>query len=199
MAQLYKAMKAEAAALEMGIAKDPIPLFPTSAKVEIQSDDYMARFGGKDWLKMFEQLPQLFLIVVRDKNSHAYERIKHLMDTKYAIHSQVVQSAQLKPCQGDHPNAQYCSNVLLKINAKLGGTTSRAVGHNKSTITGNGRLRAHAQPDYLKSIPINKEAKSKLVMVIGADVSSRFPLQRDILRCPDYVYEHRSHSLHSSR
>ncbi|KAB8071607.1 Piwi domain-containing protein [Aspergillus leporis] len=70
----------------------------------------------------FQKDPQLLLIVVPDKNAFTYLRIKKSCDCRWGVPSQVLQSAHVAKA-----NPQYISNVLMKVNAKLGGTTARAV------------------------------------------------------------------------
>ncbi|THC99021.1 hypothetical protein EYZ11_001495 [Aspergillus tanneri] len=68
----------------------------------------------------FQKDPQLLLVVVPDKNSFTYSRIKKSCDCRWGVPSQVLQSAHVAKA-----NPQYISNVLMKVNAKLGGTTAR--------------------------------------------------------------------------
>ncbi|PWY92461.1 eukaryotic translation initiation factor 2c [Aspergillus heteromorphus CBS 117.55] len=86
--------------------------------------------------------PQLLLVIVPDKNSFTYTRIKKSCDCRWGVPSQVLQSAHV--AKG---NPQYHSNVLMKVNAKLGGCTSRVV-----TKTSGAALRPAS-------------------MIIGADVT----------------------------
>ncbi|KAI9845055.1 MAG: hypothetical protein M1838_001912 [Thelocarpon superellum] len=87
--------------------------------------------------------PQLLFFVLPSKDTPLYLRIKRSCDCRYGVVSQCVQAAQVfqkKP--------QYLSNVCMKVNAKLGGTTARVAGKDK--------LLGHF---------------SKPTIVIGADVS----------------------------
>lgn len=70
----------------------------------------------------FQKDPQLLIIVVPDKNSFTYTRIKKSCDCRWGVPSQVVQAAHVAK-----NNPQYISNVLMKVNAKLGGATARAI------------------------------------------------------------------------
>ncbi|KAL4918543.1 Piwi domain-containing protein [Aspergillus aurantiobrunneus] len=72
--------------------------------------------------RKFNTEPQLLLVVVPDKNSFTYSRIKKSCDCRWGTPSQVLQSAHVV-----RNNPQYISNVLMKVNAKLGGTTARAI------------------------------------------------------------------------
>ncbi|ETN40163.1 uncharacterized protein HMPREF1541_04439 [Cyphellophora europaea CBS 101466] len=68
----------------------------------------------------FQLRPQLLVFLVQDKNSFNYLRIKKSADCRFGVVSQVMQLAQV--LKG---NPQYYGNVLMKVNAKLGGCTSR--------------------------------------------------------------------------
>lgn len=70
----------------------------------------------------FQKDPQLLLVVVPDKNTFTYSRIKKSCDCRWGVPSQVLQSGHVMKS-----NPQYVSNVLMKVNAKLGGTTARAI------------------------------------------------------------------------
>ncbi|KAI5293529.1 hypothetical protein KEM55_007063, partial [Ascosphaera atra] len=69
----------------------------------------------------FKQRPQLLLFIVTSRDSHHYLRIKKSCDCRFGVPSQVMQGAQVQKC-----NPQYISNVLTKVNAKLGGLTAQA-------------------------------------------------------------------------
>ncbi|KAI9834225.1 MAG: hypothetical protein M1819_003063 [Sarea resinae] len=90
--------------------------------------------------------PQILLFMVADKNAFHYTRIKKSCDCRFGVVSQVVQNAHVQKC-----NAQYISNVCMKINAKLGGCTSKV---GKKPPTGH------------FAVP---------TMIIGADVSHPSP------------------------
>lgn len=64
--------------------------------------------------------PQLLMIVLDGKNAEQYARVKKSADCRYGVVSQCIQSVHLLKNQ-----QQYHSNVCMKINAKLGGTTCR--------------------------------------------------------------------------
>jgi eukaryotic translation initiation factor 2C len=68
----------------------------------------------------FGARPQLMIFLVQDKNSFFYQRIKKSADCRYGIVSQVMQLQQVLKS-----NPQYYSNVLMKVNAKLGGCTTQ--------------------------------------------------------------------------
>lgn len=79
----------------------------------------------------FQAKPQMLVFVVQDKNSQHYLRIKKSTDCRFGVVSQVMQAAQV--AKG---NPQYLSNVLMKFNAKLGGSTSSVVPHGSSGFKG---------------------------------------------------------------
>lgn len=63
--------------------------------------------------------PQMILVVVTNKSAEVYERVKKNCDIRWGVMSQCVLASNLVK------NApQYCSNVLMKFNCKMGGTTS---------------------------------------------------------------------------
>lgn len=55
-----------------------------------------------------------------EKAAFQYLRIKKSADCRYGVVSQCVQNLHVQKCQ-----PQYLSNVLMKFNAKLGGTTAK--------------------------------------------------------------------------
>ncbi|RMZ87687.1 hypothetical protein DV736_g5076, partial [Chaetothyriales sp. CBS 134916] len=100
----------------------------------------------------FKRRPQLLIFLVQDKQSQHYLRIKKSCDVRYGVVSQVMQLAQVQK-----GNPQYYSNVLMKVNAKLGGCTSQVVPHPSSGF---------------KSFSVP-------TMIIGADVSHPSPGSQD--------------------
>ncbi|KAH9826384.1 putative argonaute family protein [Teratosphaeria destructans] len=93
--------------------------------------------------------PQILVFILPDKDSQTYGRIKRSAECRYGVVSQCMQYAHVQKCQ-----AQYISNVCMKFNAKLGGTTCRAMGPKSKGPTG------------IFSVP---------TMIIGADVSHAAP------------------------
>lgn len=91
--------------------------------------------------------PQLLVFIVSDRDSDTYNWIKRSCDCRFGVASQVMQYSQV--VKG---NPQYYSNVLMKVNAKLHGSTARAVGQK----TGGGAPK----------VP---------TMIIGADVTHASP------------------------
>ncbi|KAI9707546.1 MAG: hypothetical protein M1836_000507 [Candelina mexicana] len=90
--------------------------------------------------------PQMLVFMVADKAAFHYARIKKSADCRYGVPSQVMQIQQVQKI-----NAQYMSNVCMKFNAKLGGTTCRVV---------------HKSPTGHFKVPS---------LIIGADVSHASP------------------------
>jgi len=63
--------------------------------------------------------PQMIMVILPNKASSVYHRVKKNCDCRFGVMSQCVQASHVMK------NApQYCSNVLMKFNCKLGGTTS---------------------------------------------------------------------------
>ncbi|KAH8777302.1 eukaryotic translation initiation factor-like protein 2C 2 [Hyaloscypha finlandica] len=67
-------------------------------------------------------LPQIMFYVLGGRDSFMYERLKKNTECRFAMVSQCVNVAHVQKAQ-----PQYCSNVCMKVNAKLGGTTSKVV------------------------------------------------------------------------
>lgn len=69
-----------------------------------------------------KQRPQLLLFVAPNKDTMVYNRIKKSCDCRFGVPSQVMQKAHV-----EKKMPQYMSNVAMKINAKLGGVTCKAI------------------------------------------------------------------------
>lgn len=91
-------------------------------------------YGDGDFSKICEQAymatgnhfnapPQIIFFVLASKNQLVYERIKRNMDCRFNIVSQCLWGPQVKKAQ-----AQYMSNVAMKVNSKLGGVTCKVPG-----------------------------------------------------------------------
>lgn len=62
--------------------------------------------------------PQMIMVILSNKSSEIYNRVKKNCDCRWGVMSQCVQASNVMKNQ-----PQYCSNVLMKFNCKLGGTT----------------------------------------------------------------------------
>ncbi|RMZ70216.1 eukaryotic translation initiation factor 2c [Pyrenophora seminiperda CCB06] len=98
----------------------------------------------------YRAVPNLMFFIVFDRNVEVYRRIKKSCDIRFGVPSQVLQAKHVMTAQ-----AQYISNICMKVNAKLGGCTSVA----KSTL-------------IPKIAPLSPSIPT---MVIGADVSHPAP------------------------
>ena len=98
-------------------------------------------FGAGDQAKM---RPQMIVVVLNGKTAEIYNRVKKNFDARFGVVSQCVQGSNV----GKNA-AQYCSNVLMKFNLKLGGTTSTIKSRNqhfKETTMIIGADVSHASP-----------------------------------------------------
>ncbi|KAK3319908.1 ribonuclease H-like domain-containing protein [Cercophora scortea] len=77
----------------------------------------------------FKADPQIIFYVMSSKAAHVYEELKKNADCRFAFVTQMVQGDSVKKAQG-----QYCSNVAMKVNAKLGGQTCRVEGQPFFTV-----------------------------------------------------------------
>ncbi|PKK58711.1 Piwi-domain-containing protein, partial [Rhizophagus irregularis] len=77
----------------------------------------------KAWLKARDKAwgvkPQLILCILPNAGSNLYAEIKRVSDTVIGVATQCVQSTHTKK-----PVKQYCVNICLKMNVKLGGENS---------------------------------------------------------------------------
>ncbi|KAK1541438.1 piwi domain-containing protein [Colletotrichum paranaense] len=96
-------------------------------------------------------VPQLLFCILRFNNVGSYERIKKSADCRFGLLTQCVLSRHV-----DKNQAQYHSNVAMKVNAKLGGVTCRI---------------PHPSGPSNKNPPFFKE----VTMMIGVDVSHATP------------------------
>ncbi|KAK5734619.1 Protein argonaute [Elasticomyces elasticus] len=128
-------------------------------KVESKQPEFSLATGDDvgQWVTMlwnqtgnkFNARPQLLVFILPDKDSVTYGRIKRSAECRYGVVTQCMQYAHVQKCQG-----QYISNVCMKVNAKLGGSTARAIGAKSGGATG------------LFTVP---------TMILGADVSHAAP------------------------
>ncbi|RDW67854.1 eukaryotic translation initiation factor-like protein 2C 2 [Coleophoma cylindrospora] len=105
-----------------------------------------------------QQMPQIMLYVLKERNSFTYERLKKNMECRFATVSQMMNCAHVAKAQ-----PQYCSNVCMKLNAKLGGTTCKVF---DKTTTTNWSTSFFSKPG---------DPTGRPTMIIGADVSHPSP------------------------
>ncbi|KAI9755711.1 MAG: hypothetical protein M1815_004706 [Lichina confinis] len=92
----------------------------------IQAQTDAAKGVEEAWTKCknaFNMRPQIIVFILSDRNGFHYLRVKKSADCRFGIMTQCVQAAH---CLKSAP--QYLSNVCMKFNAKLGGSTSRIAG-----------------------------------------------------------------------
>src|ERR1044072_1683382 len=79
---------------------------------------------------MAKAQPQLILCILPNSGVSLYAEIKRVTDTIIGVSSQCVQGRHMIAAK-----KQYCANVCLKINVKLGGTNSFVVSSQTSFIS----------------------------------------------------------------
>ncbi|KAI9295202.1 Piwi-domain-containing protein [Neoconidiobolus thromboides FSU 785] len=67
----------------------------------------------------YQMEPQLILFILPNTGTPLYAEVKRVCDTVIGVSSQCVQLNYVKKC-----NRQYCANVCLKVNVKLGGVNN---------------------------------------------------------------------------
>jgi eukaryotic translation initiation factor 2C len=75
-----------------------------------------------------QAVPQIIFFVLKDKTSAVYDRLKRNAECRFGAITQMMQAQHVRKAQG-----QYISNVCMKVNAKLGGQTSRIAHSGKET------------------------------------------------------------------
>jgi eukaryotic translation initiation factor 2C len=101
--------------------------------------------------------PLQFVLVIKNKqDSFAYNTVKRVCDIGLGVASQCVLSSKIAVQTGNKMD-QYLSNVLLKINAKMGG---------KNTVV---------LPYAARTGIANPSFTSKFHIVLGADVTHPSP------------------------
>jgi len=101
------------------IEKDPLLLdYPPGAQHHYICEDAYKRCGKEN-----KATPQIIFYVLMDRTAWIYERMKKNADCRWACLSQMMIIDHVRKAQ-----PQYCSNVAMKVNAKLGGITSRIPG-----------------------------------------------------------------------
>jgi eukaryotic translation initiation factor 2C len=107
--------------------------------------------------------PQILLFVLPGRDSQMYERLKRNTECRFAMVSQMLNINHVQKA-----SPQYCSNVCMKVNSKLGGTTSKV-------MLPSGQKAMFPRPTMIigKSTPL-KFPDPKLTL-LGADVSHPSP------------------------
>ncbi|ORX74282.1 Piwi-domain-containing protein [Linderina pennispora] len=106
---------------------------------------------GREMSKACKSKPQLLLVILPSTNLQTYQNIKNYAYTTMGIHTQCMQSKHVHKA-----NPQYCANLCLKINVKMGGS--------------NQSLPVGAMQKMLHSMP---------TLFLGCDVSHPSPGETD--------------------
>ncbi|TKX24540.1 Piwi domain-containing protein [Elsinoe australis] len=124
--------------------KSPIIHYATSADPAKSVEEVWQKAGNQSQMK-----PQILFFLLPTRDAMLYGRIKKSCECRFGVVSQCLQIA--KAMKGD---GQYISNVCLKVNAKLGGITNRAIGPTSKNANG------------IFKVP---------TMIVGADVTHPAP------------------------
>ncbi|GAB4819183.1 hypothetical protein N2152v2_006229 [Parachlorella kessleri] len=98
----------------------------------------------------FKQPPRLLLVVLPDTGAQLYKEVKQATDSTLGIPSQCIVARKAGIGAPPKGRAQYCANVAMKVNTKLGGV--------------NMKLQDRPQP----GLPL---LSNKPFMIFGADVT----------------------------
>lgn len=109
--------------------------------------------------------PDLILGILSSSNSSVYNTIKHSCDVRFGVHNVNVQAAKLVECQ-----LQYCANVGLKFNLKLGGA-NQALESKDLKLFGDGKTMLVGIDVTHPSPGSSSNAPSVASMVSSVDAS----------------------------
>jgi eukaryotic translation initiation factor 2C len=99
------------------ILGDPMMFEQNSAMSPKETvDDSYNKIGNN-----FKQAPQIIFFVLKTKDAGYYEALKRYADCYTGVVTQMLQSSHARKA-----SPQYCSNLAMKVNSKLGGHTSVA-------------------------------------------------------------------------
>ncbi|KAJ9079559.1 hypothetical protein DSO57_1034311 [Entomophthora muscae] len=130
---------------EKGLSVSPTPdIFyasPNPATLEKSLNDIFVTVSNKKRAK-----PQLFMCILKERSNPLYGGIKSICELKLGLPTQCLMANKIIPAK-----PQYCANVVLKLNAKLGG------------------INSSVNPEELGQL------KASSTILIGADVSHPSP------------------------
>ncbi|KAF2008657.1 Piwi-domain-containing protein [Aaosphaeria arxii CBS 175.79] len=110
---------------KVGIAAPP-PSTPKQLVMNHADDPSLEQM-----IAMASQKLRVLLIILPDANAQLYNRIKFYGDVKYGVHTICMIASKLMKERG---RDQYCANVALKLNLKLGGINQQVNPQNLSLI-----------------------------------------------------------------
>ncbi|KAI4249574.1 MAG: hypothetical protein L6R42_008924, partial [Xanthoria sp. 1 TBL-2021] len=135
-------------------------------------DDVRKEFG--------EMRPQMLVFILPDTKAPVYLRIKKLCDCQFGVYSQCVQAKKARKLE-----YSYIANLLMKFNAKLGGTTNIIASQKpEQSLRPSGVKQPKLRPDFGNVVttrggPATKPPPPAIspppAMYIGADVSHPAP------------------------
>ncbi|CDO70771.1 hypothetical protein BN946_scf184798.g86 [Trametes cinnabarina] len=86
---------------------------------KVGNDCIDQRFVPPEWPQARRPAPELIIVILPNNAADLRRRVKHWGDIKMKVPTQCVRGGKWQ-----RASDQYCNNVLLKINARLGGTNS---------------------------------------------------------------------------
>ena len=117
----------------------------------------------------FQQRPQMLVFLLQDRNAFHYQRLKKSCECRYGVVSQCMQIAQA--LKG---SPQYYSNVLMKFNAKLGGTTARSISDPLSGFKGMSKPTMFVGADVSHASPGSDQASMAAITVSFDKIAARY-------------------------
>ncbi|KAJ1645649.1 hypothetical protein LPJ64_002766 [Coemansia asiatica] len=107
------------------------------------------------------EAPQLLLVVLPSTNTQVYQMVKNYAYTTLGVHTQCMQAKHIQ-----RPNPQYCANLCLKINVKLGGS-------NQSLVASSMQQMLHRKPTLFLGCDVThpapgEQGKPSIASVVGS-------------------------------
>jgi hypothetical protein len=129
-------------------------------------------------IKQHLELPSIVFFILPDKKSEYYDVIKKLSHYEFGVQTQCIIAENFQKIvkkskkirRDDNSKDQYCSNVALKVNAKLSSITNKA--HVWSTHHGimEGIPWVRDVPTFVMGISISNTLGQHAVSIISASI-----------------------------
>lgn len=82
----------------------------------------------KQALQKYHRNPDIIFVMLEKKDGSTYKDVKRASDSQLGIPSQCVLYSNALKKQLDRKRPQYCANIALKVNTKVGGNNCKIVG-----------------------------------------------------------------------
>jgi hypothetical protein len=121
-------------------------------------------------IKQHLELPSIVFVILPDEKAESYGVTKKLSHYEFGLQTQCIIATKFQGQRNDRSKDQYCSNVALKVNAKLSSISNKA--HVWSTHHGTmeGIPWVRDVPTFVMGISISNTLGQHGVSIISASV-----------------------------